>query len=103
MMSYPYIDRVANEFGPESAKELSIFQAEQVYAMKKVAEIERLECDLILTRCMESLSHPTPAARQREIYERQLQAGLDYIKDVDFNGPNFEERVASSHHAGIDF
>jgi hypothetical protein len=45
---------------------------------------------------METLLDQSQADEQREIYERQLQAGLDYIKDVDFIGSKFVERVPSS-------
>jgi len=95
MMCWPHIDPVTKLAGPEAAKELSLFQAEQVYAIKGVVEKEKLDCDLILTRCFETMLDQSQADKMKEIYDKQLQTGLDYIRDVNFIGPKHVERVKS--------
>lgn len=90
------IEKVTQQAGPEAAKELSQFQASQVYAMKKVAEQEGFDCDALLTRCMEvSLSQPQ-ADEQRKAYESQLEKGLDFIEDVQYIQPKYVEEVSEA-------
>ena len=86
-MGYPAIDSVTQKFGAESAKELSLFMAAHMYAMKYVAEKEKLDCDYILDRYVETFLNQSDADNIKEIYEGQLKAGLDYKQDVDLMGP----------------
>jgi hypothetical protein len=53
MARHTYIDRVTKENGAEAAKELFLFQQNQVYAMEYAVEREKLDCDAVLTRCFE--------------------------------------------------
>jgi hypothetical protein len=49
MRAYAYVEKVLEAFGVDTARELSNFQADQVYAMKPVAEkknIDRLRCSV---------------------------------------------------------
>lgn len=94
-MGYTDIDVVTKKFGAESAKELALFMAEHVYAMKEVAEKEKLDCDFVLTRRVEAFLHQPHADHLKGVYERQLEEGLDYIEDVDFVNQKFVERVSS--------
>jgi hypothetical protein len=96
-MGYPAIDSMARKYGAEAAKELSLFMAAHVYAMKHVAEKEKLDCDYILDRYVETFLNQSDADNIKEIYEGQLKAGLDYIQDVDLMSPKYVERVSLPH------
>ena len=96
MERHTYIDRVTKENGAEGAKELFLFQQDQVYAMKHVAEKEKLDCDAVLTRCFEVTLSQFQADETARAYEQLLEAGLDFIEDVDFNEPKHAETVSAS-------
>jgi hypothetical protein len=100
MMVDSYIDRLTEAYGADAARELLLFQKAQVFAMKRTAEKEELDCDLVLTRVCEATQSQETADKRREAYEKHRQAGLDYIDDVDFVGPKFAEPV-SCHHKGL--
>ena len=96
-MEPSYIERVTKAYGLDGARELSLFQVEQVYAMKEVAEKEKLNCDLILTRCMETLLSQSHADESKATYEKELSDGLDFINDVDYIGLKFAETVSPDY------
>jgi hypothetical protein len=93
-MGYPAIDAVTRKHGPEAAKELSVFMAKHMYAMKHVVEKEKLNCDYLLDRYVETFLDQSDADNMKEIYEGQLEAGLDYIEDVSLMNPKYVERVS---------
>lgn len=94
MMVYPYIDKITEAYGADAARELLLFEQAQVFAMKRIAEKEELDCDLVLTRVCETTRSQVIANERREGYEKHRHAGLDYIDDVDFVGPKFAETVS---------
>jgi hypothetical protein len=96
MARHTYIDRVTKENGAEAAKELFLFQQDQVYAMKHTAEREKLDCDAVLTRCFEVTLSQFQAHEAARSYKQLLEAGLDFIEDVDYNGPKHVETVSAS-------
>jgi len=49
----------------------------------------------MLDRYVETFLDPSDAHRIKEIYQGQLEAGLDYIEDVDLMNPKYVERVSS--------
>jgi len=91
-MGYPSIDSTSQKYGAEATKELFLFMAAQVYAMKHVVEKEKIDCDYILDRFVEVFLDPSDADNIKTTYEQQLEAGLDYIQDVDIVNPKFAER-----------
>lgn len=93
-MGYPAIDSIKQKHTPELAKELSLFMAAHMYAMKGIAEKEKINCDYVLDRFVEAYQNQTDADRVKEVYERQLEDGLDYIQDVDFMNQRYVERVS---------
>lgn len=64
-----------------------MFQRNQVYAMKAVAEKEKLDCDGVLARCFEVVLDQGQADWASRVYEKQLEDGLDFIQDVCYVGP----------------
>jgi hypothetical protein len=96
MARHTYIDRVTKENGAEAAKELFLFQQNQVYAMKHAVERENLNCDAVLTRCFEVTLSQFQADETARAYEQLLEAGLDFVEDVDYNGPKYVETVSAS-------
>ncbi len=94
MRVHANIDQVTKDAGPEAAKEISQFQASQVYAMKRVAEKEHLDCDALLTRCLETSVSQSQADDQRRAYEKQLESGLNFIEDVNYIPPKYVEGVS---------
>jgi hypothetical protein len=93
-MGYPLIDTVTRKHGPEAAKEISLFLGRHMYAMKHVVEKEKLDCDYLLDRFVETFLDQSDADKMKEIYEGQLEAGLDYIEDVSLMNPKYVERVS---------
>ncbi len=71
-----------------------MFQTKQVYAMKGVCDKEKLDCDALLTRYMEALLVQSQADEQRAGYQKQVEAGLDYIADVNYIDPKYIENVS---------
>ncbi|KAE8446154.1 hypothetical protein EG329_012527 [Mollisiaceae sp. DMI_Dod_QoI] len=94
MRVHANIDQVTKDAGPEAAKEISQFQASQVYAMKRVAEKEHLDCDALLTRCLETSVSQSQADDQRRAYEKQLESGLNFIEDVNYIPPKYVEGIS---------
>jgi hypothetical protein len=64
--------------------------------MKHVTENEKLDCDAVLTRCFEVTLSKKQADEAAKAYEQLLEAGLDFIEDVDYNGPKHVETVSTS-------
>jgi glycine/D-amino acid oxidase-like deaminating enzyme len=94
MMIWSWIDEISKEFGLEAAKEVALFQRDQVYAMKAVAEKEKLDCDAVLTRCFEVVLDQRHFDAASKVYQKQLEDGLDFIQDVNFVGPKHAEKVS---------
>ncbi|KUJ21530.1 FAD dependent oxidoreductase [Mollisia scopiformis] len=93
MGSPAFIDSVIQKHGPEAAKELFLFTAAQIYAMKHVVEKEKIDCDYMLDRFVETFLNQSDADNIKETYEAQLKAGLDYINDVDIVNPKYVEKI----------
>lgn len=100
---HSYIDPVLREHGIDAARELTLFQRNQVFTMKSVVEKEGLECDAVLTRYFETFLDQEHVDKTKEQYEEQVKAGLDFIQDVDYVGPKYIERVCSTfrHLLGV--
>jgi hypothetical protein len=94
MMVWSWIDEISKEFGLEAAKEVALFQRNQFYTMKAVAEEEKLDCDAILTRCFEVMLNQGHFEAASQVYEKQLDEGLDFIQDFNCVGPKHIERVS---------
>lgn len=94
-MCWTHIDKFTKMHSAAAAKELALFQAKQVYAMKNVVKKEMLDCDLVLTRCCEVFVDQKDADDVKETYDNQVNAGLDYIQDVYYVGPKYAARVSS--------
>lgn len=93
-MIWSWIDEIRKEFGLEAAKEVALFQRSQIYAMKAVSEKEKLDCDAILTRCFEVVLNQGHFEAATQVYEKQLDEGLDFIQDFNFVGPKHIERAS---------
>jgi len=93
-MTHGDVEKVVQGYGVEAAREFSTFQVNQMYAMKECAEKEKLDCDAILTRCFEVTISESQAEELKETYKRERDAGLDFIRDVDFVGPKHVERLS---------
>ncbi|TAQ85627.1 hypothetical protein B7494_g6052 [Chlorociboria aeruginascens] len=91
MMVHGYIEPMIQRHGVEVAKELALFESDVVYAMKAAVEKEKLDCDFVMTRVFEVSLTQALADEQKKVYERQVAAGLDFIRDVQFvDGKNVE-------------
>ncbi|RDL35018.1 Uncharacterized protein BP5553_06949 [Venustampulla echinocandica] len=99
MMVHAYINRITKQHDLAAAKELAIFQQNQVYAMKEVAQKENLDCDAVLTRCFETFLSQSHADEEKQIYDEELDAGLDFIRDVDYVGPKYAENLSGVKNA----
>ncbi|TVY78531.1 Gamma-glutamylputrescine oxidoreductase [Lachnellula suecica] len=89
---HSYVDPVVREHGVDAARELALFQRDQIYAMKGIAEKENLDCDAVLTRYFETFLTQAHADKVKRQYKEQLKAGLDFIQDVQYVGPKYAEQ-----------
>jgi hypothetical protein len=94
MMVWFWVDSIATKYGAEAAKEVALFQRDQVYAMKSVAKKEKLVCNAVLTRCFEVVLDQGPGDRASRVYQKQLDDRLGFIKDVNYVGLKYVERVS---------
>lgn len=93
-MGYPAIDLITQRYGPDLAKELSLFMGAHMYSMKGVSERENIDCDYVLDRFVEAYQSQADADRVKKVYEEQLKDNLDYIQDVYFMTQKYVERVS---------
>lgn len=94
MAPHGYVDKVIREHGVDAARELILFQRNQIYAMKSIVEKENLDCDAVVTRYFETFLTQSHADEVKKQYEEQLKAGLDFIEDVDYVGSKYVENVS---------
>jgi hypothetical protein len=99
MMGWQFLNNMKRKYGADAAKELALFKANQVFAMKEVAQKEKLDCDLILTRVCETYLSQSEADEMTASYNSLLKEGLDYIQDVDYIGPKYAERLSGVKEA----
>jgi glycine/D-amino acid oxidase-like deaminating enzyme len=103
MMIWSYINKITKQFGSEAAKELALFQAKVVFAMKEVVQKEKLDCDLVLTRVCETYISQSQADEMAAMYQELLDDGLDYIQDVNYIGSKYAERLSGIKGAKAAF
>ncbi|KAG0648210.1 hypothetical protein D0Z07_5294 [Hyphodiscus hymeniophilus] len=94
MMGWQFLNGMLKNYGADAAKELTLFKANQVFAMKEVVEKEKLDCDFVLTRVCETYLAQSEADEMTASYEELLKEGLDYIHDVQYLGPKYVERLS---------
>ena len=94
MMGWQFLNNMIRDYGADAAKELALFKANQVFAMKEVAQKEKLDCDLVLTRVCETYLSQSEADEMAASYKSLLKDGLDYIQDVDYVGPKYAEGLS---------
>ena len=78
-VGWAYIDNITKRYGSEAVRKLAQFQWEQIFAVKAVVEKEHLDCDLLLTRCLEVMLDHTQTDVRKAIDENQVQEGIEYI------------------------
>ena len=99
MMGWQFLNGMLRKYGAEAAKELTLFKAHQVFAMKETVQKEKLDCDLVLTRVCETYLSQSEADQMTSDYEKLLKDGLDYIQDVQHLGPKFAEKLSGIKEA----
>lgn len=87
------LDKIIRDHDVDTAREISNFKRDQVFALKSVVEKEKLDCDAVLTRYFETFLTQSHADEIKKQYDGQLKAGLDFIQDMDFVGPKHVEIV----------
>jgi hypothetical protein len=92
---------ICQVYGEEAAKELALFRSARIYAMKEVVLKEKLDCDLLLTRSCEAFLFQDLADAKVEKYQKLLDDGVDWIKDVQYISPKYAERVSDTLHIPI--
>lgn len=93
-MTQATVATIAQKYGIDAARELVFFQQNQVYAMKVAVDKERLDCDAVLTRYMEAYLVQSHADEAKQIYDKQLAAGYDFMRDVTYIKPEYVEEVS---------
>ncbi|KAF2680082.1 FAD dependent oxidoreductase [Lentithecium fluviatile CBS 122367] len=75
---------VAASHGIEAAAELAEFEASHVPAIKKLVEDEHIDCDFVLTRCVDVLLTDDIYARMKAGVDLLRKANVSVMKDVYF-------------------
>ena len=98
-MGWQFLNDMLQKHGADAARELALFKANQVFAMKEVVQKEELDCDFVLTRVCETYLSQSEADEMTASYEELLKDGLDYIQDVQHIGSKFAEKLSGIKEA----
>ncbi|EPS30043.1 hypothetical protein PDE_04993 [Penicillium oxalicum 114-2] len=82
-----YMDRAGTQAGAEIAE----FEIQNLRALKKTVEQEKIDCDFTLTRSIDVWCNADAAKKAKAVYDRMTAESLEYMEDVAFyTGDNVE-------------
>lgn len=82
--------------GAAQGSEVARFEIANLFAIKKVIEEEKIDCDFTLSRVIDVWCNREAAQRAKANYDAMVNLNLDYMMDVCFVTSEKAERV--SHH-----
>ena len=100
--SWRTVGSISKQYGPEMMKELSSFVIDQIYAMKATVDKEMLDCGALLTRYMEAYLVQSEADDAKQVFDEQLSAGSQYVKDVNYITAKVVENVSCKQNLKIE-
>jgi glycine/D-amino acid oxidase-like deaminating enzyme len=92
-----YFNAVLSEkmFGPQMAEELTRFETQQVFDVKKLVEKEQIDCDFELTRAVDAFVDPRVANPTITAFESMKARGYRFPDDLHFiRDPKKAEQVS---------
>lgn len=92
---YGHIPKYIDRAGVRAGAEVAEFEIENMWAIKKAIEDEKIDCDFTLVRCIDTYCNPQDAANAKASYDKLVGLELDYMKDVFFTAdPKQAENVS---------
>lgn len=92
---YGHILEYCNRRGADVGRSVAEFEIANMWAIKKVIEDERLDCDFALSRAVDAWCNEQSAQRAKKTYDKLVGLGFEYMKDVFFtNDPKQAEAVS---------
>lgn len=85
--------QVAAAHGIEAAAELAEFEASHIPAVKKLVEDENIDCDFVLTRCVDVLLTDDIYGRMKAGVDMLRKNGVSVLRDVFFAEGSKAEQV----------
>jgi hypothetical protein len=96
---YFNVSKYAAKYGSAAAAEVALFEASQVYAMKRLVENEKIDCDFILTRGVDATLDAQLAKDTIAAYGKLVEEDIfEEIKDVQLHTQRDAEGVCSLHN-----
>ena len=84
----------AKKYGSVAASEVTAFELANLYALKEMIELEKLDCDFHLTRAVDVYLEPEYAEQTEKAYRELAREGVVNVKDVEFTPKEQAERVS---------
>ncbi|KEF54253.1 uncharacterized protein A1O9_09419 [Exophiala aquamarina CBS 119918] len=81
---YGHIPKYIARAGVRAGAEIAEFEIENMWAIKKTIENERINCDFTMARSVDVWCQEKAAKDARAAYDMLVSLGLDYMKDVFF-------------------
>jgi hypothetical protein len=75
-----YIDRAGARAGAEIAE----FEINNLRALKRIIEQEKIDCDFTLARSIDVWCNAEAAEKAKSVYDRMVAEGFEYMDDVVF-------------------
>ncbi|OCT53760.1 FAD dependent oxidoreductase superfamily protein [Cladophialophora carrionii] len=92
-----YFNAVLSEkmFGPQMAQQLTRFEMQQVFDVKRLVEKEQIDCDFELTRAIDVFVDPRVAKQTIAAFEEMKASGYRFADDLHFiQDPKKAEQVS---------
>lgn len=87
------VDKLTKQHDLDTAKEVISFINDHVFALKETADKEKLDCDALLTRYIETYLSQTQADEVKHNYDEQMEAAGEFFRDVNYIKPEVVENV----------
>jgi hypothetical protein len=91
---YFNVGKYSAKYGAAAAAEVARFEASQVFAVKRLVEKEKIDCDFLLTRAIDATLDPELARESEESYYQLKKAGVAALDDVQFTPKKDAEGVS---------
>ncbi|KAJ9130957.1 FAD dependent oxidoreductase superfamily protein [Pleurostoma richardsiae] len=79
---YYRVPQYTRMFGKQAARDIAMFEAKQVYAVKQLVEKENIDCDFNLTRAYDVIIDARLAERCKKEFDQLVAEGFPTVKDV---------------------
>jgi glycine/D-amino acid oxidase-like deaminating enzyme len=96
---YGHIPKYIARAGVRAGAEVAEFEIENMWAIKKVIEDEKIDCEFTMARSVDVWCQEKAASEARAAYDKLVALELDYMKDVFFTSdPQQAEAVSKTQN-----